>query len=131
MEGKFAERIVRMLGFAARAGRILFGTDTVCKSLGARGEREVRLVLLSKNASDATKRKLGYKCEFYKKPLIVIDMDGEELGRLLGKSYAAMVIAVNDARFADEIIKAESAYREEIASDQTEQVKGSFPQGNR
>lgn len=119
-----------MLGFAARAGRIIFGTDTVCRSLGTDGDRAVRLVLVANDASDTTKRKLAYKCEYYGKPLMILDIDGGELGERLGKSYQAMVIAINDKGFADEIIKRASEMKVS-AGDQSTQVKGSFPKGNR
>ena len=96
-------RLVGMLGFAMRAGKVIIGTDAVF--LGMR-KRRVRIVLVATDASDATKRRAGYKCEFYKLPVYDVGIDGGELGRLLGKTYAPALIAITDDGFAKEIQRA-------------------------
>ncbi len=92
-----------MLGFAMRAGKLIIGTESVCRAL-AKGTP--KLVLISQSASDGTRKKLRVKCEFYKTPCIEIPIDAEKLGKLLGKSYLPMGIAVADEGFAEEIKKA-------------------------
>ena len=94
-----------MLGFAMRAGKVLLGTDLVCSSLSKGGAKCPRLVLVSKTASEPTKKKIFTKCEFYGIPAIEIDEDGDSLGQLLGKLYAPAVVAIADDRFAEEIRK--------------------------
>ena len=99
-------RLYGMLGFAMRAGRITIGTELVCSSMSRRGNGAPRLVLVSSSASDATKKKVLTKSEFYNVESVVIDIDSGELGRLLGKTYAPCVIAITDERFATEIKRA-------------------------
>ncbi len=109
MENKSRTRLLGMLGFAMRAGKIIIGTDSVTAALPAKGAKSVRLVILASDASEATKNKIKYKCEFYQKTVIVVNITGDELGRLLGKLYAPMVTAITDDRFAEEILKAHKA----------------------
>jgi len=97
------QRLCGMLGFAMRAGRLCIGTPLVCKALGARDLGGVRLVLVSESASDATKKKLRCKCEFYGMGLWEVPLTLEALGKLLGKTYAPAVIGVCDDGFAREI----------------------------
>ena len=95
-----------MLGFAMRAGRVIIGADQVALALPKKGKGEVKLVLVSKGASDGTKKRMTTKCEFYRKEIRLIEMDTAELGRLLGKLYAPAVIAITDENFANEIARA-------------------------
>lgn len=95
-----------MLGFAMRAGKVIFGTDTVCKKMSAPGA--VKLVIVASDASSATKKKLVTKSEFYGIQALVAQIDSSELGRLLGKTFSACVIGITDSKFAEEISKAHS-----------------------
>ena len=104
LENKASVRLNGMLGFAMRAGKVIIGTDLVCSALSKKSS--VSLVLLSESASDQTKKKIRNKCEFYQKPLRHIRIDGEELGRLLGKDFTPMVVGICDVNFANEINKA-------------------------
>lgn len=104
VDGK--ERLYGMLGFAMRAGRVIIGTDLVCTAMSKQGKAKPRLVLFSSAASDATKKKITVKSEFYSIEAMEISVDAEELGRLLGKAYAPMVLGITDDRFADEIKRA-------------------------
>lgn len=96
-------RLCGMLGFAMRAGKVVIGAEQVISRLK---DKAVRLVLLSVSASEKTKQRLTYKCEFYQKEIREINITTEELGRLLGKLYAPAVVAITDEGFANEIIKA-------------------------
>ena len=106
MESKAVTRLYGMLGFAMRAGKVIIGTELVCSSLPRRGNGSVELVLISASASQGTKKKMYTKCKFYGKELREIAVDGDELGRLLGKTFAPMVVALSDPGFATEIRKA-------------------------
>ncbi len=92
-----------MLGFAMRAGKLVIGTELVCSSM-PRGK--VKLVLISSSASEATKKKLLTKSEYYGISTIEVDIDTERLGKTLGKTYSPVCVAVTDEGFASEIIKA-------------------------
>lgn len=95
-----------MLGFAMRAGKVVIGTDLVCRQIASRG---ARLVLVSSLASDNTKKKILNKAVFYSVRAIVCDIEPERLGALLGKLYAPSAVAICDAHFAEEIAKAHDA----------------------
>lgn len=95
-----------MLGFAMRAGKVIIGTDPVCKAMAKQGKEKPHLVLISESASEGTKKKLLFKAEFYGIQVCMIDIDSSELGRLLGKLYAPATVAIVDDRFAEEIKKA-------------------------
>ena len=92
-----------MLGFAMRAGRLVIGTDLVCRSM-ARGE--ARLVLIAADVSSATRKRLSRKAEYYGVSIAEPQFTSEELGKLLGKTYAPATVAVTDEGFAPEIKKA-------------------------
>ncbi len=92
-----------MLGFAMRAGKLVIGTELICRAM-PRGD--VRLVVVSKDASEATKKKLFTKSEFYNITAIEVDIDTERLGKLLGKTYAPAAVGVTDEGFSAEIKKA-------------------------
>ena len=97
------KRLRGMLGFAMRAGKIAIGTDTVCKALGSKSKPE--LVAVASDASDATKKKIFTKCEFYSVKSVQINIGADELGDLLGKTYSPAVIAIMDSGFAEQITR--------------------------
>ena len=103
MENKTNQRLYGMLGFAMRAGKLVIGTEQICKLMP---KRQIRLVVVSAGASDATKKKLFVKSDYYAIPAIEADIDTERLGKLIGKTYAPAAVAVTDAGFAEEIKKA-------------------------
>ena len=113
-----------MLGFAMRAGKLCIGTPLVCKGLGARDFGGIRLVLVSTEASEGTKKKLRCKCEFYGMGMWEIPIETEALGKLLGKTYAPAVIGVCDDGFAREIDAA-------MASRNNDTERKFPPRGNR
>ena len=98
-------RFCGMMGFAMRAGKVILGTDTVCHAMADK-KSKLMLVVLSEYASDATKKKILTKCEFYKIQALQINMSTDELGDLLGKSYSPAVVGITDEGFAREISKA-------------------------
>ena len=95
-----------MLGFARRAGKTVIGTELICSAMPRRGENRIRLVIISDKGSDATRKKLAVKCEFYGIDHIEVSMDTYELGHLLGKQFAPAAVAVTDDGFAREIKRA-------------------------
>ena len=103
MENKARSRLNGMLGFAMRAGKVVIGTELVCTAMSRRGKDRARLALISCTASEATRNKIIHKGEFYGVETIVIDIDQDELGRLLGRLYAPSAVAITDDRFAEEI----------------------------
>ena len=99
------QRIRTMLGFAMRAGKLTLGTELICKAM-QRQKNEIKLVIISSEASEGTKKKLGFKTEFYKIPALTLDISMSVLGQALGKSYAPAAVAVCDEGFAKQILEA-------------------------
>ncbi len=124
MSTEHNQRLKGMLGFAMRAGKLCIGTPLVCKALRAKDSGGIRLVLLSEGASEATKKKVRCKCEFYGARLWEIPLAPEVLGTLLGKTYAPAAIGVCDDGFAREIDAA-------MASPNNDTERKFPPQGNR
>ena len=96
------KRALGMLGLAMKAGKVVIGTEQVIAFLQ---KNKVKLVLLSGTASEGTQKKIRFKCEFYKTPTCVLDIDTGELGRLLGKTYAPAVVGITDENFSNAITK--------------------------
>lgn len=95
-----------MLGFAMRAGRVTVGTEQVFALMAKKGSRGVALLCYAADASDGAKKKIRTKSDFYGVKAIELPLTADEIGRLLGKTYAPVALAITDARFADEIDRA-------------------------
>ena len=108
MENNSIQRISGMLGFAMRARKLVLGTDLVCRAMPC---GNVKLVVISEGASDATKKKLSVKSEYYGIPYVEVKIDTEQLGKLLGKSSLVAAVAVLDSNFAEQIIMAASCHQ--------------------
>lgn len=83
------------LGIAVRAGKVISGEELVVKSIQ---KRNAKIVLLSRDASENTKKKVTDKCLFYKVDLVWIE-DRNILGKAIGKEQR-VVVAVNDQGFS-------------------------------
>ena len=103
MENNKMRRLYGMLGLAMRAGKLIIGTELICRAMP---KENVKLVVISSEASHLTRKKLKVKSEFYNISAIEVDIDTERLGKLLGKTYAPAAVAVTDDGFAAEIKKA-------------------------
>jgi ribosomal protein L7Ae-like RNA K-turn-binding protein len=88
-----------LLGLAARARMLNSGEELVLKDVR---RKSVRLVLLSNDASEGTKKKVMDKCEFYKVPIRSV-ANRYELGQAIGKGER-VVIGVIDSGFAKKLI---------------------------
>ena len=94
------DRVLSMLGMAARAGKIErgeFSTEKAVKS--GRG----RLVMVAEDASGNTKKMFTNMCKYYEVPLVVFGTK-EELGHWIGKAYRAS-ICILDEGFAKAVLK--------------------------
>lgn len=65
MEIKSNSRLLGMLGFAMRAGKVIIGTELVTTGMKRRGADRIRIALVASDASEATKKKIRTKGEFY------------------------------------------------------------------
>ena len=101
-ENNGTKRVFGMLGLAMKAGKVVIGTEQVIAYLQ---KRKLYLVLVSGNASEGTKNKMRFKCEFYKVPSLELTVSTDELGRLLGKTYTSAVVGITDENFSNAIVK--------------------------
>ena len=106
LENNNTQRLVGMLGFAMRAGKITTGFDLSCRALAS---GKARLCAVTEDASAATKKRLRTKSEFYGVPYVTLPLTRDRLAALLGKVSPTAAIAILDEGFAEQIIKATDA----------------------
>ncbi|SHI89135.1 L7Ae/L30e/S12e/Gadd45 family ribosomal protein [Parasporobacterium paucivorans] len=94
------DKILSMLGLAAKAGRASSGEFSVEKSIT---EGKAFLVIVAEDASDNTKKLFTNKCIHYNVPMIFYATKNE-LGHCIGKQFRSSV-AVTDAGIANAIKK--------------------------
>ena len=83
-----------------KAGKVCFGADSVEEEVK---KRKVKLLIISREASERTKNKFKKINQQYNFP-IIIDGTIEELSKSIGKSNKA-IIGIKDINFASEINK--------------------------
>lgn len=93
------DKILSLLGLAVRSGNLVSGEFMTEKAVKG---RKARLVIVSKEASDNTKKKFSNMCSFYEVPLYFYETM-EELGHCIGKTFRAS-LAVTDEGLAKNII---------------------------
>lgn len=96
-----SEKIVRLLGLAARAGKLVYGTDMVCEAL--RVKKRILLVVESGDSSENTHKKIADKCAYYGTRHVRLSTSTEWLGASLGKRGGIAAVGVTDASFASGI----------------------------
>ncbi|MFC0188856.1 YlxQ family RNA-binding protein [Fictibacillus aquaticus] len=90
-----AKKWENLLGLANRAGKIISGEELVVKAIQ---KNTAKLVLLSEDASENTKKKVTDKCKFYQVEWQWIP-DRNTLGNAIGKEQR-VVVAVSDQGFS-------------------------------
>jgi ribosomal protein L7Ae-like RNA K-turn-binding protein len=93
---KMANKVLSRLGLAMRAGKLVSGEEVVLKAIRS---CDGKLVLLAKDASYNTIKKITDKCNCYGVPLL-IGFTRFELGSAVGKPERVL-FAVTDRGFAD------------------------------
>ncbi|WP_420912369.1 YlxQ family RNA-binding protein [Mesobacillus campisalis] len=88
-----------LLGLANRARKIISGEELAVKEIRS---GRAKLVLLSKDASANTHKKITDKCNSYKVPYKLVD-DRYKLGQSIGKD-ARVVVALLDDGFARKLL---------------------------
>ncbi len=88
-----------LLGLANRARKIISGEELSIKEIRS---GKAKLILLSRDASQNTTKKITDKCNSYKVPFKMVE-DRFLLGQAIGKE-ARVVVAVLDDGFAKKLI---------------------------
>lgn len=89
-----------LLGLARRAGKVVSGEETVLRAIR---EQKARVVIMSADASDRTKKTVNDKCNFYKVPIFEAS-ERVTLGQAIGQP-PRVLIAVTDSGFAGKLIE--------------------------
>lgn len=76
-----AERLASLIGLCRRANRLGCGVEAVTDAIKA---GRARLVLLSSDASERTKKQITDKCAFRHVPLAALPLTAERLGHACG-----------------------------------------------
>ncbi len=90
-----SDRALSLLGLAMKAGKVVsgeFSTESSIKS------HKAKLVIVTEDASDNTRKKFQDKCKFYNVPLFIYGTKNT-LGHAIGKQDRACA-AVEDRGFA-------------------------------
>lgn len=87
-----------LLGLANRARKVISGEELVIKEVR---NGKAKIVILSQDASDNTRKKISDKCRYYKVPLVSVD-NRYSLGQAIGKE-ARVVVALADNGFAKKL----------------------------
>lgn len=92
------EKWMSLLGLATRARKTVSGEELVIKEIK---HARAKLVIISKDASSNTLKKLQDKCKFYKVPYLFVE-SREQLGHAIGKE-ARVVVTLTDEGFAKKL----------------------------
>ena len=92
-----------LLGLAARAGKLVYGTPMVCDAL--KDKKKIYYVFRAQGCSDNTCKRISDRCKYYGVELIDVEFDICEFARRLGKSGELAVVALCDESFAKGIKK--------------------------
>ena len=95
-------KILTLLGFAAKAGKLSYGMAKAKETL-ARGK--ARLAVSAEDVSAKSRKEIGFFCEKHNVKLLVLEgFNIETVSDAVGRRCG--ILTVNDSGFADAILKA-------------------------
>ena len=94
---------LKVLGFAVRSGRIVFGCEQCCAALK---QGRTRLVVMAEGISENTSKRLRDRCSFYGATLISAGCGADELGHALGRTGPVAAAGVTDFSLSTAVLKA-------------------------
>ncbi len=101
------DKILTLLGFAAKANKLSYGFDSVCTSLS---KSKSNLVLIAKDISQKSKKEVIFFANKYNTQVIVLyDHDISTISHAVGKKCG--IISVNDTSFSQGLLSAINARR--------------------
>ena len=95
-----SKKLLSLIGLATRARKVVSGEFSTEKSVKS---GRSRMVIVSEEASDNTKKMFRNMCTYYKVPYFEFGSK-EELGHILGKQMRAS-LAVIDPNFSEALLK--------------------------
>ncbi len=100
LKGGCEKKLMSLLGFAARARKLVCGTD-LCRDEIRRGN--LSLIIVADNASANTKKRIADACRYYGADMCIAPITSLELSHQIGKSANIAVVGVTDANFINGI----------------------------
>ena len=97
------DKTLGMIGLAARARKIVAGTEIVTERI--KSGKGVKLVLIASDVSDNTLKKIVNCCEYYGVDRVVLQYTQDELSHAIGKMCLTSSVAIIDRNFADAVKK--------------------------
>ena len=92
-------KILTLLGFASKAGKLSFGMDM---SLASLKSGKSFLMVCAANVSDKSKKEINFHTQNKKVPFVILtDEDIDTVSKAVGRKCG--IISVNDKSFADAI----------------------------
>ena len=96
-------KLLGMIGFAKKAGKIIIGCELVLGAIRSAGQKFPKIVLVSADASENTKKRVENACKFYECSLRCLPIGGAKLGEIVGKSGTVCCVGITDDGFASTI----------------------------
>ena len=93
-------KIYSMLGIARKGGKLSIGFDAACLEIK---NKKSKLVIISKDASEKTKKNIQFECDRYNIKYIEFG-EKELIGKYLGKKMVS-VLSINDENIMTYILK--------------------------
>ena len=105
------DKALRLLGLAARAGRVTVGSPLTCEALKRSGRPCA--VLLASDASANTAKRITDRTDYYNVPLFRLTVDGESLAVTVGKRGAGVaVVGITEPSLAAAVCRELTAQKE-------------------
>ena len=96
------DKVLTLLGFASKAGKLSFGMDSVTTTLS---QKKSKLVLISNDVSPKSVKEIKFHCEKHNVTAIVLsEYDMQTLTHAVGKKCG--IVSVNDQSFSHGLISA-------------------------
>ena len=100
------QKVLGLLGFARKAGRLVIGTELVCNAVRSGKVKTMpRIVLLAADASANTQKRVTNLCKYYECECATLHASTAELGHQIGKQGAVSTVGVADDGFTKAIRK--------------------------
>ncbi len=114
-EQNIEKKVFSYIGLAAKAGRLSSGEFMTEKAVK---EGKAKLVLVSAEASDNTKKMFSNMCTYYKVPIYFFG-DKTKLGHAIGKEFRASLVLL-DKGLADMVEKQLNMLKIDSSGESTE-----------
>lgn len=88
-----SDNILKSIGLAARARKIIFGSDMTCEAVAS---GKVELVILCESAAANTTKRIKRYCDEYSVSCVILPIPPGELAHAVGKAKPIMSVGITD-----------------------------------